>query len=84
MRVTGSDPAFDTVTVNGLGGNDTIDASPLAAGASLALDGGDGNDTLTGSAGDDLLTGGPGDDLLTGGPGLDTLDGGPGNNVLIQ
>ena len=32
VRVTGADPTLDTLTVNGLAGNDTIDASGLPAG----------------------------------------------------
>jgi Ca2+-binding RTX toxin-like protein len=75
VRVTGVDPAKDTLTVNGLGGNDSIDASHLPAGILLTLDGGAGNDTLTGGAGNDTLIGGPG---------IDILDGGTGNNVLVQ
>ena len=69
--------------INGLGGDDVIDASGLS-GMLLAADGGDGNDVLIGSAGDDFLSGGAGDDVLIGGPGLDILDGGTGDNVVIQ
>ena len=32
VRVTGADPTLDTLTVNGLAGNDTVDASGLPAG----------------------------------------------------
>jgi Ca2+-binding RTX toxin-like protein len=85
VRITGADPALDTLAVNGLAGNDTIDASDLGGGKILfSAAGGDGDDVLTGGAGDDFLSGGAGDDTLTGGPGNDTLDGGPGNNVLVQ
>ena len=64
----------DTIRILGLGGNDTIDASTLPVGASVVLDGGDG---------DDLLIGGAGNDVLIGGAGVDVLDGGLGDNVLI-
>jgi Ca2+-binding RTX toxin-like protein len=85
VRVTGADPALDNLSVNGLDGNDTIDASDLGADKILfAADGGDGNDVLIGGAGDDTLLGGIGDDVLTGGPGVDVLDGGPGNNLITQ
>jgi Ca2+-binding RTX toxin-like protein len=85
VKVTGTDGPIDTLTVNGLGGDDAVVASGLAAGAvTLTEDGGAGNDVLTGSDGDDVLLGGSDDDVLIGGPGDDTLDGGTGNNILIQ
>jgi Ca2+-binding RTX toxin-like protein len=84
VTITGTDPT-DTLTVNGLGGDDLLDASAVPAGVlAIALDGGANNDILIGSAGDDTLRGGDGDDLLIGGPGADVLDGGTGSNVLIQ
>jgi Ca2+-binding RTX toxin-like protein len=64
----------DTIRILGLGGDDTIDASALPVGASIVLDGGDG---------DDVLLGGAGNDVLVGGAGVDVLDGGLGDNVLI-
>ncbi len=85
VRVLGATPDKAVLTVNGLGGADTIDASTLPAGRiRFAADGGDGNDLLVGSAGDDSLVGGDGNDTLIGGPGNDLLDGGPGNNTLAQ
>jgi Ca2+-binding RTX toxin-like protein len=84
VNLTGA-AAADRLTVNGLEGDDVVDASGLAAGAiRLTADGGDGNDVLIGSQGDDTLLGSAGDDVLIGGPGQDVLDGGPGNNTLIQ
>jgi Ca2+-binding RTX toxin-like protein len=75
----------DAIHVNGLGGDDVIDASALGAdGPKLTLDGGVGDDVLLGGAGDDTLLGGAGDDVLIGGPGTDVLDGGTGNNTVIQ
>ena len=73
VNITGAD-ATDQLTVNGLGGDDTIRASRLQANViQLTEDGGDGNDTLIGSQGDDILLGGPGRDVLSGGGGHDTL-----------
>ena len=85
VRITGADPALDSLAVNGRGGNDTIDASDLGADKILfSADGADGNDVLIGGEGDDTLLGGLGDDVLTGGPGTDLLDGGSGTNILTQ
>jgi Ca2+-binding RTX toxin-like protein len=75
--------ASDRIVINGLGGDDAIDASGLT-GMLFTANGGDGDDVLIGSAGDDTLTGGAGDDVLIGGAGQDILDGGPGDNVIIQ
>jgi Ca2+-binding RTX toxin-like protein len=75
----------DAIHINGLGGDDVIDAGALGAnGPKLTLDGGDGADVLLGGGGDDTLLGGAGDDVLIGGAGVDVLDGGPGNNIAIQ
>jgi Ca2+-binding RTX toxin-like protein len=76
--------AGDRLVINGLGGNDVIDGSELAANVSLIADGGDGDDVLIGGAGNDDLRGGRGDDVLIGGAGVDHLDGGPGSNIVIQ
>jgi Ca2+-binding RTX toxin-like protein len=85
VNITGSEPALDSLFVNGVDGDDAIVASDLQAGVIiLTVDGGAGNDVLIGSHGDDILLGGTGDDVLNGGPGQDVLDGGPGSNVIIQ
>lgn len=65
----------DHLVVNGLGGNDTINAAGLPA-AALQL-------TLDGGAGDDKITGGQGADLLIGGDGNDTVTGGSGGDVAL-
>ena len=84
VRVLHTD-SFDALDVETGAGNDTVNASGLAAAVvTYSADGGAGNDTLVGSAGDDTLHGGDGDDVLSGGPGTDVLDGGAGVNVLIQ
>jgi Ca2+-binding RTX toxin-like protein len=76
--------ADDRLTLNGLGGDDVIDASSLEAGAvQLTKNGGLGNDLFLGSEGDDLINGGDGDDVLIGGDGNDTVLGEAGDDVLL-
>ena len=85
VTISGSEATNDRITVNTLGGFDSVDASALPAGLiGLVADGGDDDDVLYGSGGVDTLFGGLGDDVLIGGPGLDVLDGGPGDNIVIQ
>jgi Ca2+-binding RTX toxin-like protein len=56
VRVFGTDGPSDTMTLDALGGNDTVDATRLADGVvSLTVDGG---------AGTDILSGGPGTVLI--------------------
>jgi Ca2+-binding RTX toxin-like protein len=74
----------DRIVINGLGGDDIINASGLPAGILLTENGGDGADVLLGGAGNDTLSGGAGDDILIGGGGQDILDGGTGSNILLQ
>jgi len=75
--------ATDRIVINGLGGDDVIEASGLGTAMQLTANGGDGDDILIGSAGNDQLAGGAGDDVLIGNGGQDVLDGGPGDNVVI-
>lgn len=85
VNITVAELALDRLFINSLGGDDSVDASGLAAtGIPLTIDGGDGNDTLLGGDGNDTLLGGLGDDTLLGGPGADILDGGLGDNIVIQ
>ena len=85
VHLSNAEPANDTLAIATVAGDDSVDASGLAASSvKLTEDGGDGDDHLVGSAGDDTLLGQAGDDVLIGGPGTDVLDGGPGSNVLIQ
>ncbi|WP_435015981.1 beta strand repeat-containing protein [Tundrisphaera sp. TA3] len=74
----GSDPTVTSVTVNGNGGNDDIDASLFAGTRAFAvtLDGGAGNDTLIGGEGNDSIFGGANADSIVGGLGNDTIVGG--------
>jgi Ca2+-binding RTX toxin-like protein len=85
VAAIGTEAGSDRLTVNGLAGDDVLDASSVSAGSGLVtLDGGDGDDVLIGGAGDDTLLGGPGDDVLIGGAGTDILDGGFGGNVVLD
>ena len=79
--LSGVSPAV--VTVNGDAGNDVLNASTATLGGiRLALNGGDGNDSITGSLGDDTIDGGDGNDTLIGGTGNDTLIGGTGSDRI--
>jgi Ca2+-binding RTX toxin-like protein len=83
--VSGADPALDVLALDGLAGDDSIDATAMTTGSMLLHeDGGDGDDLLLGGAGNDTISGDAGDDILIGGPGNDVLDGGTGNNTIIQ
>ncbi len=67
--------AADTLQVNGNGGDDTIDASTLAAAVTFTANGGAGADTIFGSPADDTFLWNPGDgsDTIDGQAGLDKL-----------
>ncbi len=75
--------AGDHLLVNGLGGNDRIDARALPQSMVLVLDGGAGNDVLIGSAGSDLLLGGAGNDIVIGARGDDTAFLGAGDDTFF-
>jgi Ca2+-binding RTX toxin-like protein len=75
----------DRLTLNGLGGDDVIDASSLESdGIQLTMNGGLGDDVLLGSEGNDLFNGGDGDDTALMGAGDDTFVWNPGddNDIL--
>jgi Ca2+-binding RTX toxin-like protein len=77
------DAATERFQVNGLGGNDSLSASPgVGALTLLTADGGAGNDTLTGTDGPDLILGGDGNDVLNGGGGDDRIVGDRGNDTM--
>ena len=64
VHISGDEAASDQLTVNGLAGDDTINASSLQANAIILTEnGGDGNDILFGSPGNDLINGGRGNDV---------------------
>ena len=82
FRMTGPvDPTLNTLTVQGLAGNDviTVEDSALAI-TEVVINGGDGNDLLTGA---NQIIGGAGNDTLQGGLGNDSLDGGAGDNLFL-
>jgi len=76
---------IEQIVVSALGGDDTINASGLAAGrVQLTLDGGAGNDTVVGSQGADLILGGSGNDLVKGGRGDDAALLGAGDDIFVS
>jgi Ca2+-binding RTX toxin-like protein len=81
LRITGVDAGSDLLTINGLGGDDIIDASGLTANLfQFTVNGGLGNDVFTGSGGADLFTGGDGNDVAFMGGGKDTFVWNPGDD----
>jgi Ca2+-binding RTX toxin-like protein len=80
VNVLNAEAANDRLTVNALGGDDTVNASALAAGVvGLTINGGSGADLLIGSQGDDLVNGGTGNDVALLGAGDDTFVWNPGD-----
>ena len=76
---------FENITINALGGEDTVSGN-LGLSALfdfLTIDGGADNDIITGGDGDDVLLGGAGDDMLFGGDGDDTVDGDQGADTAF-
>jgi Ca2+-binding RTX toxin-like protein len=94
VNITGAEGTNDLLTVNTLGGDDTINASNVPADLiGLVLNGGAGNDTILGSLGNDLVNGGPGNDVAlmddgddtfvwNPGDGSDVVEGGDGQDTL--
>ena len=75
--------ATDSLVIDGLDGNDVIDASGLTATAmALVVDGGAGNDTIAGGDGNDQLFGGDGNDFIDGNRGNDVAHLGTGDDVF--
>jgi len=83
VNLVQTEVANDVLTINGLGGNDTLSGGALAALVRLTLDGGDGNDTLNGANGADTLLGGNGNDTIDGNQGNDTALMGSGNDTFV-
>jgi Ca2+-binding RTX toxin-like protein len=81
VTITASEGANDTLVVNALGGDDTVDASGIEANLiKFVANGGLGIDTITGSQSNDLSTGGDGNDIFNGGNGDDTFVWNPGDD----
>ena len=73
--------ANDRLTLNALGGDDSVNASSLEAdGIQLAINGGLGQDIMIGSEGDDQFNGGDGNDTALMGAGDDTFVWNPGDD----
>ena len=74
-----------TLSVNGLGGADTITAANGLAGSGvpLVLNGGDGNNSITGGDGNDTIISGPGNNIVMGGRGSDSIFLGSGTNLVV-
>ena len=86
VQIDHSEAANDKLTVNGLGGADTITGEPgLAALIQLVINGGTEVDTLTGGDGNDRIAGQQQNDSMFGGVGNDTLVWNPGDaNDLVE
>jgi Ca2+-binding RTX toxin-like protein len=86
VQIDHSEAANDKLTVNGLGGADTITAGPgLAALIQLVINGGTEADLLTGGDGNDRIAGEQQNDAMFGGGGNDTLVWNPGDaNDLVE
>jgi Ca2+-binding RTX toxin-like protein len=81
VNIFHQEQANDRLTLNGLGGDDVIDATSLEAdGIQLTMNGGLGNDLFLGSEGDDLINGGDGDDVALMGAGDDVFVWNPGDD----
>ena len=73
--------ANDRLTLNGLGGDDVINASSFEAdGIQLTMNGGLGEDVFVGSEGNDLINGGDGNDTALMGAGDDAFVWNPGDD----
>ena len=80
VTIAGAEGGKDSLVINGLAGNDTINASALNAGQiSLTINGGAGNDMITGSRGNDVVIGGTGNDVALLAAGDDTFIWNPGD-----
>jgi Ca2+-binding RTX toxin-like protein len=81
VAISSAEQSNDRLTLNGLGGNDSVNATSLAAdGIQLTENGGLGVDVLRGGEGDDLVTGGDGNDVALLGTGDDTFTWNPGDD----
>ncbi len=86
VSILNAEGANDRLTINGLAGDDVINANTLAAGlVALTVNGGLGGDLVVGSAGGDLVNGGDGNDTALLGAGNDVFVWNPGDdNDVIE
>jgi Ca2+-binding RTX toxin-like protein len=85
VNIFSPEQANDRLTLDGLDGDDVLDATSLEADAiQLTMNGGFGDDVFLGSAGNDFINGGDGDDTALMGAGDDTFQWNPGddNDIL--
>jgi Ca2+-binding RTX toxin-like protein len=81
VNILSPEQANDRLTLNGLGGDDVIDATSLEPDAiQLTMNAGLGADLMLGSAGGDLFNGGDGNDTALMGAGNDTFVWNPGDD----
>ena len=76
--------AADGLTLNVLGGADTLDAAAYSGRLPLLVDAGTGSDAVTGGGGADVVLLGPGDDTFAWNPGAgsDTVEGQAGTDTV--
>jgi Ca2+-binding RTX toxin-like protein len=89
---------YNTITVNGGAGNDTVDITGLTSDHHVVFTSNGGtdtvigvrtqdvvymNDNIKGTSGNDVINAGEGDDVITGGMGADTLTGGTGADTFV-
>jgi Ca2+-binding RTX toxin-like protein len=81
VKILGQEQSNDRLTLNGLGGDDSLNAASLKADAiQLTLNGGLGADSLFGSEGNDLVIGADGNDVGLLGAGDDRFVWNPGDD----
>ncbi|MCG3128074.1 MAG: hypothetical protein CHACPFDD_02948 [Phycisphaerae bacterium] len=84
VQIAASEAAFDRLTVNGLDGDDDMQAAGLPSGVvGLTMNGGPGDDVLFGSAGSDQLNGDGDNDTIAGGGSDDIVQLGFGDDRFI-
>ena len=72
----------ESLSVNALGGDDSVDLSNLEFTGTITISGGDGDDTLIGTDQADVIFGGTGNDILIGRDGADAQYGEDGNDLF--
>jgi len=65
--------SVERIELNGLDGNDHVDAAALTQDVQLSIDAGGGDDTVFAGPADDVVHGGAGSDIMFGGAGGDTF-----------